>query len=147
LSCTGLHDRNPCVRGLHIGKGELEADVCLPYNFGTFYRKLAWETLWVLAGQADPGPFGDTGGAHNDQCINLGIWLTLSQCRCFIREKSQQHETPTKSDSQSGRTFCQPSSVIDNHRAHSEITPGGREQPVISLELRAQPAMTFVIRE
>jgi hypothetical protein len=57
-----------------IGKGGLEANVCLPHNFGTFYRKVAWETLWVLAGQTDPRPFGDGGGAHNDWRINLGIW-------------------------------------------------------------------------
>jgi hypothetical protein len=31
--------------------------------------------------------------------------------------------------------------------AHPETTPGVREQSVISLELRAQPAMTFVIRQ
>jgi hypothetical protein len=58
-----------CAHGFHIGKGELEADVCLPHNFGTFYRKLAWETLWILAWQADPG--------H----LEMGVGLTMASAQ------------------------------------------------------------------
>jgi hypothetical protein len=63
-------------------------------SFGTFFRKLAWETLGVLEGLDDLGPAGDGRRAHNGQCINLGIWFTFSQWRYLTREKSQQHETP-----------------------------------------------------